>query len=67
MEYGPFFAKFRQNLSVPEVLVSAAAMIAGMVALSVAYKRVRAWLQPGVELTPGVELPMRPEAQRRRA
>jgi hypothetical protein len=67
LEYGPFFAKYRQNLSVPEVLVSAAAMIACMVALSVAFKRVRMWLQPSVELTPVVELPMRTEAQRRRA
>jgi len=67
LEYGPFFAKYRQNLSVPEVLLSAAAMIAFMVALSVAFKRVRTWLRPSVELTPVVELPMRTEAQRRRA
>jgi uncharacterized membrane protein len=67
LEYGPFFAKYRQNLNVPEVLAGAAAMIAFMVALSVAYKRARTSFQRGVELTPVVELPMRAEAQRRRA
>jgi fucose 4-O-acetylase-like acetyltransferase len=67
LEYGPFFAKYRQNLNVPEVLLAAAAMIVFMVALSVGYKRVRRWLQPSVELPPVVELPMRAETQRRRA
>ena len=46
LEYGPWFAKYRQHLSVPTVLLSAAVLIACMVGLSVAFKRVRRTAAP---------------------
>jgi peptidoglycan/LPS O-acetylase OafA/YrhL len=67
VEYGPWFAKYRQQLTVPEVLGSAALLIACMVGLSVAFTRVKKQLRPKVESTPVVELPMRTEEKRRRA
>ena len=41
LEYGPLFAKFRQHLSVPAVLISAATLIVCMLGLSVAFTRVQ--------------------------
>jgi fucose 4-O-acetylase-like acetyltransferase len=67
LEYGPFFAKYRQNLSVPVVLLSAAFLIACMLGLSVAFTRVKGRLRHKGELVPVVEFPLRSEEQRRRA
>jgi hypothetical protein len=67
LEYGPWFAKYRQHLTVPEVLGSAALMIAAMLGLSVAWTAVRKQRQPKAEPIAVVELPMRSEGQRRRA
>ena len=67
LEYGPWFAKYRQNLTVPEVLLSAAVVIACMLGLSMAFTRVRRRLAPKSEPVTVLELPMRTEAQRRRA
>jgi hypothetical protein len=67
LEYGPFFAKYRQHLTVPEVLLSAATLIVCMLGLSVAFTRVRRKLRLKTELVPVVEFPLRSEEQRRRA
>ena len=67
LEYGPFFAKYRQHLSVPAVLTSAAVMIVCMLGLSVAFTRVKGRLRHKGELVPMVEYPLRSEEQRRRA
>jgi hypothetical protein len=67
LEYGPFFAKYRQHLSVPAVLLSAATLIVCMVALSVAFTRWKGMLHPKSEHVPVVEFPLRSDAQRRRA
>ena len=67
LEYGPWFAKYRQQLTVPEVLVSAAVLIACMVGVSVTFTRVRKRFQPKLEPMPVVELPLRSEEKRRRA
>jgi len=67
LEYGPWFAKYRQDLSVPQVLGSAALMIACMLGLSVAWTKVRKMRQPKPEHISVVELPMRTEEKRRRA
>jgi uncharacterized membrane protein len=67
LEYGPFFSKYRQNLSVPTVLLSAAILIACMLGLSVAFTRVKGRLRHKSEHVPVVEFPLRSEEQRRRA
>ena len=67
LEYGPWFAKYRQHLNVPEVLVSAAVMIACMLGLSIAWTAVRKRRQPEAEPISVVELPLRSEEKRRRA
>jgi hypothetical protein len=72
LEYGPWFAKYHQNLNVPQVLGSAALMIACMLGLSVAWTAVRKRRQPkpehiSPEHTSVLELPMRAEEKRRRA
>jgi len=67
LEYGPFFAMYRQNLSVPMVILSAVVLIACMLGLSVAFTRVKGRLRHKSELVPVVEIPLRSEEQRRRA
>jgi hypothetical protein len=67
LEYGPWFAKYRQQLNVPEVLGTAVLMIGAMLGLSVAWTAVRKLQQPKAEPISVVELPVRAEAQRRRA
>jgi len=67
LEYGPFFAKYRQHLSVPAVLISAATLIVCMLGLSVAFTRLKGRLRHKGELVPMVEYPLRSEEQRRRA
>jgi uncharacterized membrane protein len=68
LEYGPLFAKYRQKLTVPEVLIGAAVLILSMVGLSVGVTRLRAWLKHRREPVSVVELPVRAEElQRRRA
>jgi uncharacterized membrane protein len=67
LEYGPFFAKYRQHLSVPVVLISAATLIVCMLGLSVTFTRLKGRLRHKGELVPMVEYPLRSEEQRRRA
>ena len=67
LEYGPWFAAYRQTLSVPQVLAAALAMIVCMIGVSVGVTRMRGLLKPTSEPVPVVTLPVRTEAQRRRA
>ena len=67
LEYGPWFAAYRQTLTVPQVLLSALSMIVCMIGVSMAVTRVRALLKTAPEPVPVVTLPVRSEAQRRRA
>ncbi|MDP8989865.1 MAG: heparan-alpha-glucosaminide N-acetyltransferase domain-containing protein [Acidobacteriota bacterium] len=67
LEYGPWFAKYRQHLNVPEVLGTAVVMIACMLGLSVGWTAVRKRRQPQAEPISVVELPLRREDRRRRA
>ncbi|MEO8049411.1 MAG: heparan-alpha-glucosaminide N-acetyltransferase domain-containing protein [Acidobacteriota bacterium] len=67
LEYGPFFAKFRQQMSVPMVLAAVAIMILAMLGLSVAFTRFKGRLRAKGEHVPVVEFPLRNEAQRKRA
>jgi hypothetical protein len=71
LEYGPWLAKYRQQLNVPEVLGSAVLMIAAMLGLSMAWTAVRKRRQTKAEpVSPEhtlVELPLRTEEKRRRA
>ncbi len=67
VEYGPWFAKYRQHLSVPQVLISALVLIVCMIGLSVAFTRLRKKYSSKGDPMPVVELPLRTEAQRRRA
>jgi fucose 4-O-acetylase-like acetyltransferase len=67
LEYGPWFATYRQTLTVPQVLLSALAMIVCMIGVSMAVTRMRALLKTAPEPVPVVTLPVRTEAQRRRA
>lgn len=67
LEYGPWFAQYRQHLTVPQVLLSAAVLIPCMVGVSIAFTKLKARLRHRHEPVPVVELPIRAEAQRRRA
>jgi fucose 4-O-acetylase-like acetyltransferase len=67
LEYGPWFAQYRQHLTVPQVLLSALLLIVCMVGVSVAVTRGRARFGRKREPVPVVTLPVRGEAQRRRA
>jgi len=53
LEYGPWFAKYRQQLTVPEVLMSANVLIACMVGVSIGLHAHAQMLQPKVEPMPG--------------
>jgi uncharacterized membrane protein len=67
LEYGPWFAQYRQQLTVPQVLVSAAVLIVCMVGVSIAVTRGRSLFRRKPEPVPVVTLPVRSQAQRRRA
>jgi hypothetical protein len=67
LEYGPWFAAYRQTLSVVQVLLAALAMIIAMIGVSMAVTRLRALTQPTAERISIVTLPVRTEPQRRRA
>ncbi len=68
LEYGPWFANVRQTLTVPQVLLSAALLIFAMTGVSLLVTRVRGLLASRKpEPDHVVELPVRVEAQRRRA
>ena len=67
LEYGPWFAQYRQRLTVPQVLLSAAVLIVCMVGVSVVVTRARARFGRKAEPGPVVTLPVRSDAQRRRA
>ena len=67
LEYGPWFANYRQTLTVPQVVLGAALLILCMVGVSVAVTRLRRRLQPQPEAVPAVvTMPVR-EPQRLRA
>jgi uncharacterized membrane protein len=67
LEYGPWFAQYRQHLTVPQVLMSAAVLIPCMVGVSIAFTRLKARLRRRHEPVPVIEMPVHTEAQRRRA